>query len=191
MKNNSIRAATKQDAKELLEIYAPYVEKTAISFEYEVPSPEEFEQRIQNILKKYPYLVAERNGKIAGYAYAGPFKGRTAYDWAVETTVYVEQNQKRTGVGKALYEALENQLRRQNILNLYACVACTKKEDPYLTNNSVEFHRHMGYRVIGEFEKCGYKLGRWYDMVWMEKQIGNHPKQPKSVISFPNMENPI
>ena len=118
-----IRVATKEDAEALLAIYAPYVEKTAITFEYEVPSIEEFRCRIQETLKKYPYLVAEKNGKIVGYAYAGAFHVRPAYDWAVETSIYVSELQKGEGIGKALYKALEEQLSRLHILNLNACIA--------------------------------------------------------------------
>ena len=99
-----IRIATENDAEELLNIYAPYVEKTAITFEYEVPSVEEFRKRIRNILKKYPYIVEEKEGEILGYAYAGVFKNRAAYDWAVETTIYVREDQRKSGVGRALYE---------------------------------------------------------------------------------------
>ena len=88
-----IRISTERDAEELIEIYAPYVEKTAISFEYKVPSVQEFEQRIRRVLEKYPYIVAEKDGQIVGYAYAGVFKDRSAYDRAVETTVYVRNNQ--------------------------------------------------------------------------------------------------
>jgi len=177
----NIRIATKEDAKELLAIYAPYVEKTAITFEYDVPTVEEFERRIVHTLEKYPYLVAENDGEILGYAYAGTFYGRAAYDWCVETTVYVRENQKKNGIGKQLYSELENILRKQNVLNLYACVAYTKIEDEYLTKNSVRFHEHLGYRLIGEFRKCGYKFGRWYDMVWMEKYIGEHLEYPERV----------
>ena len=179
-----IRIAAERDAEELLEIYAPYVEKTAISFEYKVPSVQEFEQRIRRVLEKYPYIVAEKDGQIVGYAYAGVFKDRAAYDRAVETTVYVRNNQQRTGIGRRLYEALERSLELQNILNLNACIACTKEEDEYLTNNSVQFHEHMGYRQVGEFRKCGYKFGRWYDMVWMEKHIGEHNDNPEAVRLF-------
>ena len=95
-KNKEIcfRTARPEDAEELLKIYAPYVENTAITFEYEVPSIEEFQQRIENTLRKYPYFVAEQDGKPAGYAYAGPLKERAAYDWAVETTIYIQQEKR-------------------------------------------------------------------------------------------------
>lgn len=184
MNNCKIRVASKEDAKELLKIYAPYVENTAISFEYTAPDLQEFEQRIEKILEKYPYLAAEREGEIVGYAYANTFYSRAAYDWSVETTVYVRSDQKKSGVGRALYEALEKILLEQNILNLYACIAYCEKEDEYLTQNSVQFHEHLGYRLVGEFQKCGYKFGRWYNMVWMEKHIGEHADNPQKVKRF-------
>ena len=179
-----IRTATPEDAEELLYIYRPYVEKTAITFEWEVPTLAEFEERIRNTLKKYPYLVAERDDEIVGYAYAGTFKGRAAYDWDVETTVYVREDQKGTGVGKQLYQRLEKVLAMQNIQNLYACIAYPEVEDEHLTKNSVQFHEHLGYLWIGEFHKCGYKFGRWYNMVWMEKFIGEHNDEPGRVKTF-------
>ena len=101
-----IRMAEPDDAFTLLGIYEPYVENTCITFEYQVPSQEEFTKRIRETLKKYPYLAAEQNGEIVGYAYASPFKGRPAYDWAVETTVYLKENAKGKGIGRQLYTAL-------------------------------------------------------------------------------------
>ena len=184
MSVNKIRVATLEDAKTLVEIYTPYVEKTVITFEYEVPSVEEFKGRMAHVLEKYPYLVAERDGEIVGFAYAGEFKSRAAYDWAVETTVYVREDQKKSGVGKALYMALEQILAEQNILNLNACIGYPEVEDEYLTKNSVQFHEHMGYRFVGEFYKCGYKFGRWYNMVWMEKHIGEHLDDQPAIKKF-------
>ena len=102
-----IREAVPGDAGELLAIYKPYVETTAITFEYEAPSRAEFEERIRHTKKKYPYLVACRGEEILGYAYAGAFKGRAAYDWAVETSIYVRKGLGRQGIGSGLYAALE------------------------------------------------------------------------------------
>lgn len=178
----TIRMATKADAKEILEIYAPYVKDTAISFEYDVPSVEEFAERINNILKKYPYIVAMDNNQIIGYAYVSSFKNRVAYDWAVETTVYLRQDCRGKGVGKKLYLALEEILKRQNILNLNACIAYTSTDNTYLTNASTYFHERLGYKKVAHFTKCGYKFGNWYNMIWMEKIIGEHSANPKSVI---------
>ena len=175
----TIRTAILSDAQALLNIYSPYVEHTAITFEYDVPSVEEFASRIKNTLQKYTYLVAEKNGRLLGYAYASPFHERPAYDWAVETSIYVDQNIKHQGIGRRLHDALEDALRSQGILNMNACIAYPPEEDEYLDKNSVEFHTHMGYRLVGEFYKCGYKFHRWYNMVWMEKLIGNHLSDQK------------
>lgn len=179
-----IRSASVKDVQSLLKIYAPYVENTAITFEYEVPSIEEFAGRVRQVQKRYPFLVAEAGGDILGYAYAGAFKERAAYDWAVETTVYVKNGKKRQGVGGRLYQALEYILKMQGILNLNACIADAPKEDEYLTKDSVIFHQKLGYRPVGTFQKCGYKFGRWYDMVWMEKHLGKHAENPPKVKTF-------
>lgn len=179
-----IRAASENDAKDILEIYAPYVKETAITFEYDVPDPAEFAGRIRTTLQKYPYIVAEKDGKLLGYAYAGSFVGRAAYDWAAEVTIYLKRDMRKMGLGKKLYQALEKICRAQNITNLYACIGCPETEDEYLTKNSMQFHAHMGYALIGEFHKCGYKFGRWYNMVWMEKIIGTHDPVPGNLISF-------
>ena len=179
-----IRTATLEDAKDLLEIYAPYVKNTAITFEYEVPSEEEFKKRIEYILEKYPYLVAENKGEIVGYAYASSFHSRAAYQWGAETSIYVKENQRNLGVGKSLYNELERILKLQNILNLNACIAYPETEDEQLTKNSVQFHQHLGNELVGEFDKCGYKFNRWYNMVWMEKHIGDHLENPMPIIPF-------
>lgn len=182
MKTNTsitIRMANPADAQALLNIYAPYVINTAITFEYDVPSVEEFASRIAHTLEKYPYLIAEEGGNILGYAYASPFHDRPAYNWAVETSIYVDQNIKHRGIGRKLHDALESTLREQGILNMNACIAYPPEEDEHLDKNSVEFHAHMGYRLVGEFYKCGYKFNRWYNMVWMEKLIGEHLSDQK------------
>lgn len=179
-----IRVATEEDAEELLQIYRPYVEETVITFEYEVPSAEEFRQRITHTLEKYPYLIAEKEGRIVGYAYASAFKERAAYDWAVETTIYLEKGSRKKGIGRNIYNALEDALRMQHILNLNACIGYPEVEDEYLTKNSADFHAHLGYRLVGEFKQCGYKFGRWYNMVWMEKMTGEHGEKPEPVIPF-------
>ena len=170
-----IRTASPRDGAALLKIYGPYVERTAITFEYRVPSVEEFSGRIERTLKQYPYFAAEFEGELVGYAYAGPFHEREAYDWAVETSIYVAWDQRKMGIGRRLHDALETALREQGILNMNACVACPCGEaDEYLTWSSLEFHRRLGYRLVGEFRQCGYKFGRWYNMAWLERHIGDH-----------------
>lgn len=169
-----IRAALPSDAKAMQAIYAPYVEQTAVTFEYAVPSVEEFCRRLEAVRAKYPWLVAEVDGRVVGYAYASTFKARDAYRWSVETSIYVDASMKRGGIGGRLYEALEQRLREQGILNLNACISYVDPEDEFLTLDSVRFHERMGYVTVAHFHKCGKKFGRWYDMIWMEKLIGEH-----------------
>ena len=166
-----IRSVTVDDAEELLGIYSYYVENTAISFEYATPSVEEFRGRIETILKNYPYIVIEDEGKITGYAYAGVFHGREAYKYSCEMSIYVDRNARKKGYGRALYEAIEEELRARGMKNLYACIAVPEGEDEYLDRNSEDFHEHMGYELIGEFHKCGYKFNRWYNIIYMEKLL--------------------
>lgn len=170
----SIRFAKPEDAKELLKIYAYYVTDTAISFETEVPSEEEFKLRIEEVLKSYPFIVACKDDEILGYAYLHSFVGRKAYELSAETTIYLNPDKKKMGIGKKLYSVLEDIAKAQNITNLYSCIGYVDKEDEYLNNNSVQFHEHIGFRIVGKFENCGHKFGRWYHMVWMEKIIGEH-----------------
>ena len=149
---------------------------------------EEFRARITHVLEKYPYLVAEADGAVIGYAYAGAFKERAAYDWAVETSIYLRKDKKKHGMGRKLYEALEQALNMQHILNVNACITYIEKEDEYVTKNSAQFHEHMGYRLVGKFCACGYKFGRWYDMIWMEKFLGEHTAHPAAVKRFPEIK---
>lgn len=189
MENIVVRVASVQDAGEILKIYAPYVENTAISFEYDVPTVQEFKSRIEGTLKKYPYLVAENSdGEIVGYCYCGVFKSRAAYDWAVETTIYLREDAKNKGIGRKLYERLEDYAKMQNIINLNACIAACDVEDEHLTNGSSRFHEKLGYTLVGKFHKCGYKFDTWYDMVWMEKMIGKHDVPAKAFIPFSELE---
>ena len=176
-----IRTVTPDDAERLLSIYEPYVLNTAITFEYEVPSLEEFRERISHTLEKYPYLCIEEDGKILGYAYAGSFKERAAYQWSVELSIYLDKDSHGQGLGRALYASLESELKKMGIVNLYACIAYPEKDDEYLTNNSVDFHSHLGFKKVGDFKKCASKFGRWYHMTWMEKIIGEHKENPCKV----------
>ena len=173
MENFLIRNATLDDAPRLVEIYSYYVEKTAITFECEVPGVEKFQTRMNRAQKNYPYLVAEIDGKIIGYAYAKRFVGREAYKFSAELTIYLDKNFRRQGIGKKLYGELEKNLRELGIKNLYACIGYPEVEDEYLNFNSVNFHQHLGFKICGKFTNCGYKFNRWYSMVWAEKIIGD------------------
>lgn len=179
-----IRFAKEADAAELLAIYAPYVKNTAITFEYDVPSVEEFAQRIRSVSSRYPYIAAELDGEIIGYAYASAFHTRAAYDWSVEMSIYLKQEKRRFGIGGKLYDIMEAMLRKQGFLNLNACIAYSDIEDETLTKASVRFHEKRGFSIIGRFSKCGYKFNRWYGMVWMEKHIGEHTTPPPKIIGI-------
>lgn len=171
-----VRTARPDDAVALLTIYCPYVEETAITFEYDVPTEAEFRRRIESVLLRYPYLVAEAaDGRPLGYAYAGAFQERRAYDWAVETSIYIRRDVRGRGLGRLLHDALRTRLQSQGVQNMCACITSPSGEDPYVTTQSIDFHAHLGYRLVGTFEKIGYKFGRWYNMAWMELHIGPHP----------------
>lgn len=188
MNRISIRTARIGDAARLAEIYAPYVERTSITFEYSVPTVGEFERRISNTLCKYPYLVAEtEDGTVVGYAYAGPLKMREAYSWAVELSVYVDGDFRRCRIGSVLYGKLVEYLKAQNITNLYACITYSDIEDELHNNDSVRFHARMGFAKNAHFHNCGYKFGRWWDMIWMEKFIAPHKGDMMDFVPFPQL----
>ena len=172
----TLRFATVQDAPVLAEIYAPYVRETAISFEYEPPSHEEFAGRIREVLERYPYQAAVRGEEILGYAYAHPYGVRKAYSHSAELSVYIRRDCRGLGIGRMLYAAMEILLKAQNITNLYVLVAGVEVEDAYLTHDSQKFHLAMGYDYVGKLHKAGYKFGHWYDMITMEKLIAPHPE---------------
>lgn len=181
MEGIKVRDARLSDAERILEIYAYYVQNTAITFECEVPSLSDFQNRMKSKMKRYPYLVIEKEGKIQGYAYAGAFVGREAYNWSCELSIYLDPDARKCGLGRKLYETLEDRLKAMGILNLYACIGSPDTEDKYLNHNSAEFHAHLGFREVGKFRKCGYKFGNWYHMIWMEKVIGEHMENQPAV----------
>lgn len=173
----TVRTATPQDASALLEIYAPYVENTLITFEYDVPSPDEFRQRIISTLERYPYLVAQEGESLLGYAYASAFHKRAAYSWSAETSIYVKEDCHHKGVGRILYSALEETLARQHVCNLCACIS-------YPNPESIAFHESFGYHMAAHFTASGFKAGKWQDMVWMEKELCFHKIPPEPFIPF-------
>lgn len=179
----SLRIATQADAAELLGIYAPYVRDTYITFEYDVPEEGEFARRIEETLRRFPYIVAcDERGRALGYAYLGTFHARAAYDWTAETSIYVDNAARGRHVGSLLHESLERAARIQGLTNLEACIAYPDQ------GGSVGFHKRMGYRMVGTFERCAYKLGAWRDMVFMEKHIAPHTETPAPVASFPQVQ---
>jgi phosphinothricin acetyltransferase len=183
----SLRPATLADAPALLAIYAPYIRDTAITFEYDVPSVAEFAQRISAVEETYPWLVAETtDGEILGYAYLSSFHPRAAFGWCAEISIYLRMDVRRQGIGKLLYETLEQIAQAQGIVNLNASIAVPVVEDEHLTWDSVRFHEKMGYTPVGQFHRCGYKFGTWYGVQWMEKLLPV-PENMKAIIPFQNL----
>ena len=167
-----LRDALPEDAVALLAIYKPYVEQTAISFECEAPSVEEFAERIHSISAKYPYLAAVADGGVVGYAYAHEFGERAAYARTAELSVYVDREVRRGGIGRMLYEELERRLKEQGYHSMVAVITAPQtEEDPYSSLDSQKFHGRMGFVKAGHLHQCGTKFGRWYDVVHMEKLI--------------------
>lgn len=173
----NIRIITPADAPQLLQIYAPYVEKTSITFEYEVPSVADFAERIRRTLEKYPYLAAEEDHIILGYAYASAFKTRAAYAWSAETSIYIREDMGHRGIGTELYRALEKVLTMQNVCNLCACIA-------YPNPSSISFHERFGYKTVAHFHASGFKQNAWSDMIWMEKELCPHTIPPSPFVPF-------
>ncbi len=160
----SVRQATVQDVPRILEIYAPYVQNTAISFEYTVPTLEDFTQRFLGITAQFPWLVWEENGKVLGYAYgSAPFE-RAAFQWSAEASIYLCPEACGKGIGRELYAALEQILKAQGYRKVYAII--TTANEP-----SVAFHSAVGYHHTATMPGCGYKLGNWHGIVWMEKDL--------------------
>ncbi|MGN1163653.1 MAG: GNAT family N-acetyltransferase [Candidatus Ornithospirochaeta sp.] len=188
-----VRRALESDASRIREIYAPYVEETAITFEYEVPSIAEMRGRIREREGKYPFLVLEDDdGVVEGYAYLSPFKERSAYDWCAETSIYISRYMRGKGLGSLLLSRLEEEAKKMNLLSLYACIAIPgESQDPYLTDQSEIFHSRHGYTRTGYFPSSGYKFSRWYHMIWMEKEIGKRIVPPKSVIWYGKVEDAV
>ncbi|MCR5529700.1 MAG: GNAT family N-acetyltransferase [Saccharofermentans sp.] len=167
----TIRDAREEDAKALIDIYSYYVLNTAVSFEYEVPSEEEFKQRIRNIKSKFPYLVATDGDVIVGYAYASSYSTREAYSITAASSIYVDKDLRRQGIGSLLYRELEARLKAQGIVNLLAGSAWRDEEDEYLSHDSHDFHVNMGYTKVAHMREIGIKFDRRYDLLWLQKKL--------------------
>lgn len=167
----SVKPVQISDAERLAEIYLYYVNDTAVSFEYEAPSADEFIKRIEHTTEKYPYLVCKKDDLVVGYAYAGAYSVREAYTWTVSMSIYVDKDHRREGIGSLLYASLEKELKKQGIINLLAGVAFSEEEDEYLSQDSYLFHLKEGYEKVAHMKTVGKKFDRWYDLLWMQKKI--------------------
>ena len=177
----TLRVATPEDGAVLSDIYAHYVNTSAISYEYIAPDAAEFSARIAHKTQKYPYIVAELDGTPVGYAYASEFRERAAYAWCVELSVYVRDGVTGHGVGTALYTALLELLRLQNVVTAYSAI--TPPNDA-----SVALHEKMGFDLAGKFHASGYKMGKWWDLLWYEKVLTPLTETPPAVIPFPHLD---
>jgi phosphinothricin acetyltransferase len=164
-----IRLARAADAAQIAAIYAPFCTDTAVSFETVAPSPEEMAQRIGKITERFPWLVLEAEGRIAGYVYASAHRERAAYRWSVDVTAYVAADFQRRGVGLALYTALFRVLAAQGYFKAYAGVTLPNP-------GSVGLHEAVGFERVGEYRGVGYKLGAWHDVRWYQRAL--QPERP-------------
>ena len=160
----SIRLACQADLPQILAIYGPYVETTAYSFEYTVPTLEAFTQRFLKITEQFAWLVWEEAGEILGFAYgSAPFE-RAAYRWSGEVSIYLRPDAQHRGIGRQLYKALEWIMEKQGYRLVYAIITAANE-------GSLAFHKAMGYQFTARFPGCGFKFGSWQDVIWMEKQL--------------------
>lgn len=203
-----IRLACPADAAAVCAIYAPYVRNTATTFDLEPPTVEEMEQKITTILEERPFLVAEIERSdagaasasshdeacdseafaVIGYSYASPFRPRKAYLHSIETSVYLAPEAKGFGLGTRLYNALEEILRLQNVYNANACVTCIEPADETCPSTSRIFHERRGYVQCAHIPNCGHKFGRWYDILWLQKQLIPLSQEPEGFVPLPQVD---
>ncbi|MCH5598746.1 GNAT family N-acetyltransferase [Niabella ginsengisoli] len=178
--------ANPQFASQIRTIYAPFIQQGYITFETELPDIQTFEKRITNYSEKYPWLVMEENGKIIGYAYASAYRERTAYQWVVECSVYVDREYKKRGVASKLYAALFELLKAQGIYKVYAVITIPNSE-------SVGFHERLGFTWFATYKNVGFKLDKWCDVGWWELTLTEAIAQqvPETPILFPDLDQDL
>lgn len=175
-----IRLASERDAEQVAAIYAPNVTDKVISFELEPPSADEMRRRIEITLRRFPWLVCERRGRVLGYAYAGAHGSRAAYRWSVDVSVYVREETHRTGVGRALYTSLFAVLDLQGFYNAYAGATLPNPA-------SVGLHEAMGFRPVGVYHGVGYKMGAWHDVGWWHLRLRERDAEPDPPADLPSV----
>ena len=176
----TIRLAAESDAAAIREIYAPIVRDTHISFEQVAPSTDEIAARIGGTLAQYPWLACELGGKLAGYAYASPFRSRAAYQWTTETTVYVHPGFQRRGLARGLYASLLAILRAQRYVTAVGVIALPNPA-------SIRMHEAAGFRKIGVFQHVGHKNGAWRDTGWWQLDLRDPPANPAPPTPLPQL----
>jgi L-amino acid N-acyltransferase YncA len=166
-----VRLADAKDAEGILEIYAPIVRETSISFELEPPAVHEMQERIENTLQRYPWLVYETSGILCGYAYASRHRERAAYQWSADVSVYVAAWARRRGIARRLYAPLLSILEDLGYYSALAGIALPNRA-------SVAFHEAMGFEPIGVYRNIGYKLGAWRDVGWWQRKLREYRDAP-------------
>lgn len=179
-----MRFAEKKDAESILKIYAPYVVNTSITLEYTVPTIEEISTRIEETKGNYPYIVCESYNNIIGYAYANKAMNRDACNWNAELSIYVDRKHTHKGIGRGLYTCILEILAHQNVKNVYSIITVPN-------NNSIKLHEFFGFKKLGSYPNCGYKLGKWHDIIIMGRNLGNHKKPPNPFIKITDVSNDI
>lgn len=177
----NIRLIRPEDHDAVLEIYRPYIESTAITFECEIPPKAMFAKRIRELTTRFPWLVCEDEGELIGYAYASPYHLRAAYQWDAELSVYLPQRHTRRGAGTALYRSLLELLTLQGYYNAYAIITLPNEA-------SLALHRAFGFRQAGLLHNAGFKLGRWHDVVYFEKSLRSYGPSVQSPLPLPALD---
>ncbi len=178
--------ATTADAAAFQAIYAPSVlgRDVATSFEIEVPTVDEMAARITAKTRTYPWLTVEEDGRVIGYAYADPHRSRAAYQWCAEVSAYVDARSHRTGVGRALYQALFDLLRRQGVINVYAGITLPNP-------GSVGLHESLGFQLVGVYRAIGFKYGKAHDVGWWHLALGSWPSHPAPITPIAGIDLPV
>ena len=174
---SQIRLATPEDAAGILAIYAPYIQNTSYTFETEVPSVQEFADRIRSYLVNWPWLVWEEEGKVAGYAYGARYRERVAYQWCTESSIYMHDDFQKAGIGRRLYATLIEILKRQGFRNVYAVINLPNEK-------SVAFHEKSGFTHFATYEQVGYKLGKWKNVGWWRLVLNEFGDEPAAPVKF-------
>ena len=179
-----VRIARAGDAADILEIYKPYILNSAFTFETEVPTITEFESRIEKYLQKYPWILSEVDGQIAGYAYASGHRDRDAYQWTCECSVYVNDKFKGQGMGTKLYRILFQLLKFQGFRNVYAGITIPNKP-------SENMHAKCGFELFAVYDNIGYKLGAWHKVGWWKLQLNGYDLLPPPPKRFSEIDSVI
>ncbi|HWI94055.1 MAG TPA: GNAT family N-acetyltransferase [Flavisolibacter sp.] len=177
-----IRLVTIEDSSQITEIYSPSVLNAATSFETELPSESEMQTRIQTILQKFPWIVCEVDGKIAGYVYASKHRDREAYQWSCECSIYMNSDFKGKGIGTELYRLLFQVLKRQGFRNVYARITLPNEA-------SISIHERCGFKHFATYDSIGYKFGHWHSVGWWKLQINDYDLQPPPPLKFSELDS--